>query len=89
MVTRRHGMLGLSGGGVSLKRVPDGWGMGSRQSYSDCRDCTVPAVWLWLQGRGELVERSESRRPPWEEETDKATSLGPQESQAPGLEQLN
>ena len=54
-----------------------------------CSDCTVPALWLWLQGRGEWVEKSRSRRPPWEEETDKATSLGPQEFQAPGPEQLS
>lgn len=47
--------------------------MGRRQRSHSV--CSVPAVWLWLQGRGGWVERSKSRRPPWEEEMDKATSL--------------
>lgn len=74
------------GDGFSLEGL-DGWGMGGRQW--PCSDCTVPALWLWLQGRGEWEERSRSRRPPWEEETAEATSLGPQEFQAPGPEQLS
>lgn len=61
--------------------------MGGRQR--SCADCRVPAAWLWLEGRGEWVESSKGRRPPWEEEMDKATSRGPQEFQAPGLEQLS
>lgn len=61
--------------------------MGGRQRCGP--DGPGPAVWLWLRGRGEWVERGRSRGPPWEEEMDTATSLGPQEFQAPGLEQLS
>lgn len=80
-------MLGPLGVSMGMRGGSDGWGMGGRQWSRS--DCPLPAVWLWPQGRGEWVESSRSRGPPWEEEMDKATSLGPQEFQAPGLEQLS
>lgn len=87
-VTKRHAMLRPLGLGFLSRGCLDGveGGMGGRQWSGS--DCTGPAVCV-ASGRGEWVERSRSRGPPWEEEMDKATSLGPQEFQAPGLEQLS
>lgn len=87
-VTKKHAMLRPLGLGFLSRGCLDGAG----------GDGWETVVWLRLHraccvvvasGRGEWVERSRSRGPPWEEEMDKATSLGPQEFQAPGLEQLS
>lgn len=83
-VTERRGMLwpwwmGFLSRGLGWVR--DGWETVALLRLHRAR-CAV-----WLRGRGEGVERS--RRPPWEEERNEATSLGPHEFQAPGLEQLS
>lgn len=65
------------GDGVSLKRVLR-WVGDGRKQWS-CSACTAPVV---APRKRRVGGEEQSRRPPWEEEMDEATSLDPQEFQA-------
>lgn len=65
------------GMGYLSRGCSDGWRMGGRQW--SCSACTAPVV---APRKRRVGGEEQSRRPPWEEEMDEATSLGPQEFQA-------
>lgn len=86
-VSKRHAVLRPLGLGFSLEGAQMGGGWVGDSGLA-------PMAQGLLCGCGSKEEMSgwrekQEQGPPWEEEMDKATSLGPQECQAPGLEQLS